>query len=153
MERCLINCSGEPRTPDGWWIDPRNQIASRVNGELIWSRKKVRLHLAPGQKLRRGLKGKDLKAKLEGVPVLPVFVLDYLLRNPTLIPPGWKAEYVHFWGTIYSDSRGDAYVRCLCWSNEGGDWDWGDQGWRWCWDHFWLGYDWDAGRPAAVLAV
>lgn len=136
----LIDCSAQPMIPEGWRIEPEDQIASRFQGELVWSPEKIRLHLDDAQKTGT-IVGNDLKKKLEGQLVLPANVLDYLIAHPALIPLDWKEKAVFFWGTIYRNSVGSAYVRFL-------DWDGG----RWCWSDDWLDNGWFGSIPSAVLA-
>lgn len=137
----IIDCSVQPMVPDGWRIDTKDQIASRFQGELIWSPKKIRLHFDPGQTGKGEVKGENLKVKLKGQPVLPANVVDCLLNHPALIPPEWNRKFVFFWGTIYRDSDGRAFVWCL----RRIDPDW------YC-DVRWLGANWSSFCPAAVLA-
>ncbi|MDO8633009.1 MAG: hypothetical protein Q7K38_00455, partial [Candidatus Wildermuthbacteria bacterium] len=79
--------------------------------------------------------------ELAGKPVMNANVLDYLLKNPHLIPDEWKGKYLFFWGTVYRGSVGCLYVRYLCW-----------RGVRWGWDCRWLGSGWDGRYPAALRA-
>jgi hypothetical protein len=74
-------------------------------------------------------------------------VFQTLWENQHLIPASWKeptngnTTYVFFDGTILRDSRGNRYVLYLCWFD--GEWDW---------DYIWLGREWSARDPSAVLA-
>lgn len=136
-----IDCSVQPMIPVGWKVRPEDQIASRFQGELLWSPDKVRLHLDPGQSGDGRIEGEELKAKLAGVPVLPANVLDYLLAHKTLIPPEWKGKAVFFWGTAYRYSDSRACVRCLRWDSQG-----------WYWYGYWLDDDWCGSDPSAILA-
>ncbi|MEK7767713.1 MAG: hypothetical protein AAB368_15905 [bacterium] len=137
----VIDCSVQPMIPTGWQINPKDQIASRFQGELVWSLEKIRLHLDPAQEGDGVLKGNALKKKLKGQPVLPANVLDWLLQHPAFIPSDWRGKAIFFWGTVYRGSGGDLCVRCLCW---------GDRSWDW--SGHWLSFDWDGRGPAAVLA-
>lgn len=137
----VINCSATPHVPDGWSIQPEDQIASHFTGEFIWSPDKVRLHLDPAQEGGGYIVGVELAKKLEGQPVLPANVLDYLLNHPELIPSDWRGKAVFFWGTVYCVEDGNLYVRCLCW-NDG----------HWSWHYYRLGRDWHSLHPAAVSA-
>lgn len=137
----VIDCSVQPMIPDGWEIRPEDQIASRFQGELLWSPDKIRLHLDPGHEGDAYLKGEGLKKKLEGQPVLPANVLDYLLAHPALIPSDWKGKCVFFWGTVYRRADGGACVRCLFCGNR-----------LWDSNAYWLDGGWDRRDPAAVSA-
>ncbi|MEK7766143.1 MAG: hypothetical protein AAB368_07885 [bacterium] len=142
--RALINtidCSVQPMIPNGWEIRPEDQIASRFRGELIWTPEKIRLHLDPGQADGGVLKGDDIRKRLEGQPVLPANVGDYLLAHPVLIPSDWKGKYIYFWGTVFHNSDNGLCVRYLCWGARG-----------WHWSNGWLDFGWRGQGPAAVLA-
>ncbi|MDP3725924.1 MAG: hypothetical protein Q8R36_01870 [bacterium] len=140
----LINCDADPFVPNGWSVEEHQK-----GGQFEWNRdvQKDALWLSNSQKNGNRIEGNKLRKELRGKSVLNANVLDYLLKNPHLIPEGWKKDensntrYTFFWGTIYRASDGGLYVRCLHW--RGG-------GWRWrC---RWLGRVWHAGRPAAVSA-
>lgn len=143
----VVSLSASPKLPfneaevkshigEGWAI-----VEKRVNGLYVNGRKVV-LYLSRRQQNGRLLKGYDLREELTDKPVLNANLLDALYDNPRLIPEEWKGKAIFFWGTIYRNSHGDLYVRCLCW----------DDG-SWPWYYYWLGHDWyDNYDPAAVLA-
>jgi len=137
----LIDCDAKPYLPEGWSIKPEDQIASGVRGEITFDPAKIASHFVDGQKDGKSIVGHELKKLLEGQPVLPANVLDYLLAHPELIPDAWKGKYLYFWGTIYRDSDGSLCVRCLCWYD--GRWDWGCS---------WLGRRFGGQGPSALLA-
>jgi hypothetical protein len=137
----VIDCSAEPHLPEGWEIRPGDQLASAFRGELVWTPDAARLHLDPRQENGGRIRGTDLREALEGQPVLPARVLDWLLENPEEIPVSWKVKLVYFWGTVYYHRIGGPVVRCLLWS-----------GGRWGWNAFWLGIGWHDDEPAAVRA-
>ena len=138
----LIDCDADPFIPKGWTVE-----SHKKGGQLAFDPAKVKLHLSPNQQGRKYIEGNKLRKELANEPVLNANVLDFLLKNPSLIPEEWKKDasgstrYVFFWGTIYRDSGGYLYVRYLCWG--GGSWDW---------DYDWLDNDWYGYYPAAVLA-
>ena len=140
--RRLIDCDAAPWCPDDWNVESHQK-----GGQFEFDAAKVSLHLDDGQKDGRIIVGSDLRKRLEGKPVLNACVLDHLLANTNLIPESWKADErgptrrIYFWGTIYSDSSGDLYVRCLRWCSGG-----------LCWRCRWLGRRWDGWCPAAVSA-
>jgi hypothetical protein len=113
----------------------------------VWDPSKVKLHLSPNQEGDKRIGGNDLRKELEILPVYNANLLDYLLKNPHLIPEDWKVDkngnrrYIFFWGTIYADSGGDLCVRCLFWYDSG-----------WYWDSYWLGRDWGSRYPAALAS-
>ncbi len=139
--RRFIDCDAAPFLPEGWSIKPEDQIASGVRGEITFDPAKIASHFVDGQKDGKSIVGHELKKLLEGQPVLPANVLDYLLAHPELIPDAWKGKYLYFWGTIYRDSDGSLCVRCLYWSD--GRWDWG---------YDWLGRRFGGQGPSALLA-
>jgi hypothetical protein len=100
-------------------------------GQFTWDASKVQLYISESQKKLRGIEGNELRKELADKPVYNANLLDYLLKNPHLIPEEWKGKYVFFWGTIYRSSGGSLYVRDLYW--RGGRWDWNggllDRGW------------------------
>lgn len=128
-----IDCDATPVIPDGLTIE------KHLKGGIIrWTKDLVRLHLTKKQK--KGLiGGHELRKELEDEKVLNACVLDFLLKNPHLIPEEWKGKAVFFWGTIYRDAGGNLYVRCLYWRGSG-----------WGWGYGWLDDGWDEGSPAAV---
>lgn len=142
----VIDFDAAAFVPDGWRIDPKDQLPNAVRGQVEFDPAKIRLHLDPAQKSGR-IVGNSLKTKLADLPVLGAQALEYCLANPSQIPESWKfdeqgnARYICFWGTVYRRSVGRACVRCLCWF--GGQWDWRCD---------WLGSGFDVQGPAAVLA-
>jgi len=137
----IIDLEVNPFIPDGSEICPKDQIDSSVCGKFIFDPDQIELHLDSGQEDEESIQGYDLRRALEGQPVLPAHVLDFLLENPHFIPESWEDKGVFFWGTIYRCSGGSLYVRCLRW-----------RGARWCWRYGWLGDHWGSDDPAAVSA-
>ncbi len=142
MPEHLIDLDADPFVPDGWKVEEHQK-----GGAFKWNPAEVKLHLDSGQKNGKRIEGDKLRKRLKGMPVLNANVLDYLLKNPQLIPEDWKKDekgnihYIFFWGTIYRYSVGRLCARCLCWS---------DGGWRW--DARRLDLDWYGDDPAAVRA-
>jgi hypothetical protein len=112
-----------------------------VRGQFVFDPARIKLHLSPNQQGGKYIKGDKLKVELANEPVLPANVLDFYLANSHLILEEWKEKAVFFWGTVYRDSSGILYVRCLCF----------DDG-RWYSDCLRLGNDWDGSDPAALRA-
>jgi hypothetical protein len=138
----LIDCDANPFTPNGWKVEEHQK-----GGQFDWSADSVKFHLDPGQQDGKYIEGNKLRKQLSGKPVLNANVLDYLLKNPDLIPEDWKKDekgntrYIFFWGTIYRRSVGRLCVRYLyC-----------DDG-RWSWRSRWLVSGWGGGSPAALRA-
>ena len=136
----IVNLDANPLTPNGWSINPKDQIKSVVRSPLNLSKVQIGLHLSEEQKGGAVL-GHDLKKALEGKPVMSAVLLDYYLAHPELIPESWKGKAVFFWGTIYRGSYGDLYVRCLFWNGGG-----------WYWFYYWLVDGFGGQDPSAVLA-
>jgi hypothetical protein len=132
----IIDLDADPFVPGGWTLEEH-----RKGGQFEWDSARVALYLSPEQQGRKVIKGDRLRDELKGKPVFNANLLDYLLANPQLIPEEWKGKFVFFWGTIYRDSDGCLYVRCLFWG-----------GGRWYWDGSWLDGDWGGYFPAAVPA-
>lgn len=143
----LIDCDADPFVPIGWAVN-----SHKKSGQLAFDPIKIRFHLSPNQQDGKYIKGNELRKELANESTLNANVLDYLLKNPRLIPEEWKnkdvggnTRYIFFWGTIYRYSNrysnGDLCVRCL--SFDGGGWHW---------YYHWLDGDWFGGSPAAVLA-
>ena len=132
----LIDCDADPFIPNDWKIEEHQK-----GGHFKWNASQVSLFLSDPQKKNKSIEGNKLRAILKGEPVLNANVLDYLLKNPQLIPEEWKGKAIFFWGTIYRHSGGLLCVRCLCW----------DDG-RWRWLCFWLDRGFGGGGPAALRA-
>ncbi len=129
-----IDCDADPFLPSGWKVEEHQK-----GGQVQFNASKVELWLANSQKDGKIIGGVKLRKELAHKPVLNANVLDYLLAHPHLIPEEWKRESIFFWGTIYRDSDGNLYVRCLYW-----------RGGRWDWDYDWLESDWNGVHPAAL---
>lgn len=139
-----IDCSGKPFIPQGWTYDEndKDRVKSAFRGKVKAGQIFANLHLEEGQKTGV-VNGETLKLALEGKLVLTAHCLDFVLRpeNQHLIPDELKGKALFFWGSIYRHSGGCACVRFLCWDGE-----------QWCWDGGWIGNDFDAGSPGALLA-
>ena len=131
----FIDCDKDPVIPEGMTIEKHIK-----GGQFVWDLSKIELYLSEKQK-NGFIYGNDLYKELENKPILNACVLDYLLEHQELIPDAWKSKYVYFWGTIYRDSSGSLYVRCVYWS-----------GGQWCVRYHYLGSSWRCSNPAAVSA-
>lgn len=139
----LIDCDADPFIPNGWTVE-----SHKKGGRFAFDPAKIRLYLSPNQQGGKHIEGtKLLRKELANEPVLNANILDFLLKNPYLIPEEWKKDangnirYIFFWGTIYRLSNGDLYVRSMYWLVG-----------SWYWLYDWLGRDWRGIDPAAVLA-
>jgi hypothetical protein len=130
----IIDCDADPFCPDGWKVEEHHK-----RGRLEWDVSKIQLYLSKGQKDGNWFEGNKLRKELTNKPVLNANVLDYLLKNPYLIPEEWRSKVVFFWGTIYRVD-GRLVVRFLYWLGE------------WDWYYYWLGNDFRDYSPAVLLA-
>jgi hypothetical protein len=131
----LIDCDSAPFIPNGWSVEEHKK-----SGFFKFDPAKISLYLSKKQK-KGSIGGHDLRKELSNKPVMNANILDYLLDHPELIPEEWKGKYIFFWGTIYRDSDGNLYVRCLYW-----------RGSEWRWSYDWLGSDFDSDDPAALAS-
>lgn len=102
------------------------------------------------EKGEKSIKGEDklkrLKEKTNRIR-LDAGIFKTLWENQILIPEKWKEQtngnttFIFFDGTVLRSSDGNRYVLCLYWVDD--EWDWG---------YDWLGNDWSANHPSAVLA-
>jgi len=113
------------------------------DGKLYQDGVEFNLHLDPGQKDGKWIKGHELREKLKDVPGhMHPNVIDALMENVHLIPESWKrAGYIFVWRVGFRDQDGDLCVRCFCWN-----------GGRWCVYCGWLADGWRDHSPAAVSA-
>jgi hypothetical protein len=114
--------------------------------ELDISKIQLETCLKPGGSSIKGDE-KLKRLKKSGYIRLDAKIFQTFWENQHLIPESWKEEvngntrYIFFDGTILRSPYGRRCALCLCWL--GGEWRWG------C---YWLGNDWHAGDPSAVLA-
>lgn len=140
--RHVIDLNDNPFVPDGWKVEEHKKC-----GQFEWDLQKVKFHLSPNQMDGKVIGGNNLRKELAQTPVFNANLLDYLLKNPRLIPDEWKTDekgntrYIFFWGTIYRRPDRVLCVRYLFWN--GGQWDWNSR---------WLGFGWGGFSPAASLA-
>jgi hypothetical protein len=138
----IIDCDADAVVPNGWTVE-----SHKKGGQFAFDPAKIKLYLSTNQQSGKYIEGNKLRKELANESVLNANVLDYLLKNPRLIPEEWKKDAsgntrcIFFWGTIYRYSSGILYVRYLYW----------DDG-SWYWSHNWLDSVWHNFSPAAVLA-
>ncbi len=137
----IIDCDADPFIPEGWSV-----VEHHKGGQVEFDSSKIVFHLEPEQ--RNGLiVGNELRERLKSQPVMNANVLDFLLKHPDLIPESWEYDErgrkrrIYFWGTIFCDSDGNLFIRCLYRSGS-----------KWRWGCPWLDCCWDGQDPAAVLA-
>lgn len=134
VKKHLIDLDTDPFVPEKWSFEYHKK-----DGQFEWDPAKVKLHLSPNQQDGKVIAGNNLRKELKHEFVLNANLLDYLLANQNLIPQEWKGKVVFFWGTIYRDSDGNLYVRCLYWDGS-----------QWSWRFLWLVHGWVSNYPAAV---
>ena len=138
----IIDMDANPYLPNGWNVEEH-----RRGGLLKWDPTKVKFRLSKNQQGDKRIVGNELRKELVKQPVLNANMLDYLYAKQELIPEEWKRNqdgsirYTFFWGTIYRNSAGSLFVRCLCFIDG-----------QWFWVCRWLGHDWGSHDPAAVSA-
>ena len=138
----------DPKTfiGNGWSIEEQDERAITLT-EIDLTSVMFDSTLEKGEK---SIKGEDklnrLKEKTNRIR-LDAGIFKTLWENQILIPEKWKEQtngnttFIFFDGTVLRDSDGNRYVLCLCWGDG-----------RWDWYYYWLGLDWSADGPSAVLA-
>lgn len=138
----VIDGDADPFVFDGWKVEEHKKT-----GQFVWDPAKVELCLSKNQKGGKVIEGNKLRKELENNPMWNANLLDYLLKNPHLIPEEWKQDekgntrYIFFWGTIYRGSVDRLCVRCLCWVDRRWDWDC-----HWLDNYYWNDHDLAARR-------
>ncbi|MEI7742005.1 MAG: hypothetical protein WCJ29_05920 [bacterium] len=128
-ESATINLEAPPFVPRGWTVEEH-----RGTGELlVRDIPKIRLFTAETQK-GPGIGGAVLRKELAEKPVLNANVLDFLLKNPDLIPNEWQNSQVYFWGTVYRGKDGFVRIRMLHWDGRGWQEGFGMFGVFWFWN-------------------
>ena len=145
--RYFTDLTLDPVACHRWLIEEHQKAVGGIN-VIVWDPARVELYVDDTQK-NGNVDGFMLRKSLRGKPVLNANVLDFLLRNPQLIPEDWKKKdergkprRIFFFGTIYCRPNDDLYVRYLCWDDE--KWGWGVQ---------WLGVSRQDTDPAALWHV
>lgn len=91
------------------------KITKKADDVLYIDGRRVTLFLTKEQKINQFSHGVNVLNEIEQLTSLNVEVLEYLLKNPSIIPLKWKnVGYIFFGGTIYSKSN-IHYVNCLRW--------------------------------------
>lgn len=120
-----IDLDAYPFVPSGLIV-----VEHQKAGMFEWDPAKVRLYISPNQEGKSPISGLQLREELRKQSVLNANGLDYLLKNPHLIPREWKRRVCCFlfWGTIYADTYGTQFVRYMWWSGN-------EKGWETTWIH------------------
>ena len=91
-------------------------------GNVLWSSKRLmpyRTRLQ--QRGYSGINGRRILRTLnrfDAMPILNANALDFLLEHQDLIPMFCRNIELHFWGTIYRETKGDRFVRYLHWNEK-----------------------------------
>ncbi len=86
-------------------------------GQIKWNPKNIQFYRALKQDGCGSIYGPDIlpHCDAQGIKVLNVNVLYYLIMNPRLIQTRWvDCKAVHFWGTIFEHPDGYLVVPKLC---------------------------------------
>lgn len=139
---------------------PTRYHRCRVDRHLLipltpWRSQMIRLHFINDQIIGRYVSGTGIARELiDGeCSVLNGNFLDFLLKQPDLIPEDWK-QYagVVFWGTSYTYHGFDDNVNqvpMLCWKKV----HWWSKEKRWCVELRSIYKEYDQSYPAAVFAT
>jgi hypothetical protein len=134
VDKDIVDLDIDPRTPEGWSIEEHKK-----GGQFKYDPTKVELYLDEDQKNGSNIEGNKLRKNLANQNVFNANLLDFLLKNPQLIPESWKGNAIFFWGTVYRDAVGNLCICCLYWD-----------GLRWRWNYSCLDSRWGCGDPTAV---
>ena len=135
QEGYFVDLDADPMIPDSWKVEEHIK-----GGQFKFDPTKVELYLDEGQKNGESIEGNNLHKKLKRKNLFNANLLDFYLAHKKLIPESWKkGKVIFFWGTIYRNTGGYLYVRCLGWSGS-----------QWRWDYHWLNTIWSSNYPAAV---
>ena len=138
----------DPKTfiSNGWSIEEQDERAIALT-EIDLTEVMFDSTLEKGEKSIKGEdKLKRLKEKTNRIR-LDAGIFKTLWENQHLIPEKWKEQtngnttFIYFDGTVRRRSDGRRCVLCLSWSDG-----------EWHWDSRWLGNDWHAIDPSALLA-
>ncbi len=130
-----VDLDTDPFIPNAWSIEEHKK-----GGQFKYDPKMVELYLNEGQKNGECIEGNKLRKELATKGVFNANLLDFLLKNPQLIPESWKEKVIFFWGTVYCSTGGRLYVRYLFCPGD-----------KWSWGYEWLNDGWNFHNPAAVL--
>lgn len=108
MRERIVNLDADPLVPYGWEIKEHR----RMSACFEWDASKVAFYVSEGQKEGKSIQGTVLREEIAGIRSYNANLLDYLLKNQSEIPEGWKGIAIVFWGTIYM-FEGRRVVRAL----------------------------------------
>lgn len=138
----IVDLDAQPFIPKGLELH-----SHKKGGQFKYNPSKIKLYLHEFQKNGGRIEGNKLQKELENIPCYNANLLDFWLAHKELIPEQFKEKtdgyitYIFFFDTVYRDSRGLLYVRCLFWHGGG-----------WNSSYNWLGYGWYRDGAVAVPA-
>lgn len=117
-----IDCGINPKSPSGFEISSHSKkgvLKLNISATELYLSKDQKKGKEAHQGTVRNEIGNDQRLKLEGRFPLNANVLDFLLKQPELIPEEWKGKRILFWGTIFQQAgiKGDESVACIYWLN------------------------------------
>lgn len=90
---------------------------NRKGGKVVWDRFRYseRRYLVASERLKttKSFSFEDFRREVGGMEVMNACILDWLMQNPSQVPPFWDNKTVIFFGTIYESERGHRFVRSL----------------------------------------
>lgn len=104
----FVDCDADPFIPEGCGI-----IEHRRGGQFKCNFSNIEL---AGWDKQGYVTGREMRKKFLK-KALNANVLDFLLKNPHLIPDKLKGSSIVFWGTLYRSREGGRFVRVLEWFN------------------------------------
>lgn len=137
----VIDLSVEPRPFGGYEVVHHNRGQWDLGTDLL-------AFVLTDKQKSCPVPGHVLMRELQDYPglLLNAVALELMFEKHDLIPDEWKRDkggrpqYITFWGTEYKADSGGSFVRCLSWERD-----------HWSMSYRWLGLNWDACGPAAVL--
>ncbi len=109
-----------PGTVPGNW----KVVTHQKNGKLEWRPGIITVSLEDGQRRNTNFPyGEQVYESYAGEKLPNSNMLEFYLKHPYLIPDEWKGEIVHFFGTIFTDDRGNLHVRRLEWNGSKHKWE------------------------------
>lgn len=108
----LIDLDASPLTQEGRW----GSVTHIPQGALQWKPERALLYRTDTQiSGRTGIRGKWIWKHVFNLPTMNACAVDYFLLHQECIPEDWQSFHLHFWGTIFRESKGDEFVRGLVW--------------------------------------
>lgn len=123
----------------GWIIEEQDERSLALT-EIDLSKVQLETCLQEGE---ASIQGEDKLKRLKqaGHIRLDARFFMGLWKNPKLIPDAWKGKIIYFDGTVLRRQSGSRHVLYLYWGGR-----------QWHWNYGWLGCQWNAVEPSAVLA-